>query len=101
MRLIATTCGSTYDTAISVYSGSRGNLTQVAGSNDTRVERCPAENPPNYYGVSMVVFDTAAGETLHIMIGSGYYSPSGGDLLFSLTQAPPPPANDDIEPECQ
>src|SRR5205085_3476119 len=85
-----------YDTAISVYSGSRGNLTQVAGNDDDTGNGCHTQDGPDY-GASLIFFDVAAGETLHIMVGSGYYSPSGGDLLFSLTQAPPPPANDDIE----
>lgn len=70
MRINANTFGSGYDTTLSVYTGSRDALTQVACNDDSGG------------GVqSQVIFDAIAGQPVFFMIGS--YG-SGGDLVFSV-----------------
>ena len=60
----ADTVGSDYDTILSVYTGSRGDLTQIA-CNEERVQ-----------------FEAVAGETYFFMVGA-FGSGPGGQLVFS------------------
>jgi len=78
IRLDANTFGSSYDTTISVYTGSPGALTQIACNDDSAGFQ------------SQVNFDATGGQTYYIMAGS-YFSASGGNLTLTLRQAPPPP----------
>ena len=81
---VADTFGSTFDTALSVYSGTRGALSQLACNNDFR-------GPQSRIRVSLLT-----GETVFFMVG-GLPWDSGGDLEFSVDVAPPPPPNDDFD----
>lgn len=76
----ANTFGSHYDTGLGAYTGTRGNLVEVACNDDT-------------FGLqSQVVIPLAAGETVYFMV-SAYGSGPGGNLVFSLNDgsSPPPP----------
>jgi hypothetical protein len=66
MAIDANTFGSNYGTSVSVYTGTRGALGQVA---------C---------GFDRVSFGVVAGQTYYFMIGS---FGGGGDLAFQVTQA--------------
>jgi hypothetical protein len=79
IELELNTFSSTYDTTISVYTGSPGVLTQIACNDDA-------------IGVlqSQLVFDATGGETYFIMAGA-FNSGSGGNLTLTLRPAPPPP----------
>jgi hypothetical protein len=77
MRVIAHTFGSDYDTTLSVYTGFRGALSQIACNDDFDSLQ------------SRVVFDATAGTTYFLMAGSFGMSP-GGDLQLTVEQAPPP-----------
>jgi hypothetical protein len=77
MRIEANTFGSNYDTTLSVYRGSRGDLTQIACNDDTDSLQ------------SFVRFDAVAGEPYFFMVGA-YRSRPGGDLTFAVNVAPPP-----------
>jgi Family of unknown function (DUF6299) len=78
VRVNANTFGSDYDTTISVYTGSRGSLSQIACNDDT-------------VGVqSRVGFIATAGTTYHIMVGSFSGGP-GGNLQLTVQEAPPAP----------
>lgn len=78
IRLEANTFGSNYDTTLSVYTGSRGALTQVACNDDS-----------NGTLQSRVRFDATAGTTYYFMASS--FSPvDPANLTFNLLQAPPP-----------
>jgi hypothetical protein len=77
MRLDANTFGSDYDTTLSVYTGSRGALTQIACNDDFDSLQ------------SRVVFNATAGTTYFLMAGSFFESP-GGNLVFTVQEAPPP-----------
>lgn len=70
MRINANTFGSSYDTTLSVYTGSRGALTQIACNDDS------GEGTQ-----SQVIFDAIAGQPVFFMVGS---FGSGGDLVFSV-----------------
>jgi hypothetical protein len=78
IRLEANTFGSNYDTTLSVYTGSRGALTQ-AGCNDDS----------NGTLQSRVRFDAVAGTTYYFMVAS-FYPVSPANLVFNLLQGPPP-----------
>jgi len=78
IRLDANTFGSSYDTTISVYTGSPGALTQIACNDDSAGLQ------------SQVIFDATGGQTYYIMAGS-FFSASGGSLTLTLRQPPPPP----------
>jgi hypothetical protein len=89
MIIDANTIGSSYDTTLSAYTGSRGALAQIACNDD-------------YYGVqSRVSFNAFAGQTVFFMVGSFGGGP-GGNLNFNVSFIPPPPpppippANDDF-----
>jgi hypothetical protein len=71
-RVEANTFGSDYDSDLSVYTGTRGNLSEVTCNDD-------AGN-----GVqSKVVFDAVAGRIYYIMVGA-FGSGPGGNLGFNL-----------------
>ena len=77
-RLEANTFGSNYDTTLSVYTGSPGNLIQVGCNDDS-----------NGTLQSRVDFDATAGTTYYFMVASPY-AQSPADLIFNLQLAPPP-----------
>jgi hypothetical protein len=77
MRVEANTFGSNYDTTLSVYTGSRGALSQWGCNDDTDGLQ------------SQVIFDAIAGEAYFFMVGAWANGP-GGDLTFSVNVAPPP-----------
>jgi len=78
IRLDANTFGSSFDTTISVYTGSPGALAQIACNDDTAGLQ------------SQVLVDATGGQTYYIMAGS-CCGQSGGSLTLTLRQAPPPP----------
>lgn len=78
IRLEANTFGSNYDTTLSVYTGTRGALSQTACNDDS-----------NGTVQSRVRFDAAAGTTYYFMVSS-LYPVTGANLVFNLLQAPPP-----------
>jgi hypothetical protein len=71
LNVDANTFGSDYDTTLSVYTGSRGNLTQIACNDDTDGLQ------------SRVQFAAVAEETYFFMIGA-FGSGPGGQLVFSI-----------------
>jgi hypothetical protein len=86
MRLEADTYGSNYDTTLSVWTGQRATLQQIACNDD-------------WNGLqSYVSFDVAAGVTYYIMVGR-FGSGSGGDMQLHVQEVnvPPPPPNDDFD----
>lgn len=77
VELVIDTFGSSYDTTLSVYTGPRGALTQLACNDD-------------WGGLqSRVHFTALAGETYAIMIGA-YASGPGGQLVVSADVLPAP-----------
>jgi hypothetical protein len=84
MNIAADTQGSDYDTALSVYTGSQSNLMQIACNDD-------AGSPQ-----SRVQIQAVAGETYFFMVAAFGESPSG-QLIFSVSVAPPPPSIDAID----
>jgi len=78
MRVEFNTFGSDYDTTLSVHTGTRGALTQVACNDNS-----------GGGSQSRVRFDAVAGVTYWIMAGSYYYWP-GGHLVLNVLPAPPP-----------
>jgi hypothetical protein len=79
MRLEANTFGSNYDTTLSVYTGARGALTQLACNDDS-----------NGSVQSRVRFDAVAGTTYFFMVSSFSFFPvSAANLTFNLVPAPP------------
>ena len=70
-RIEANTFGSDYDTDLVVYTGTRGDLTEIACNDDAESVQ------------SRVVFDAVAGETYFIMVGA-FASGPGGNLVFNL-----------------
>jgi hypothetical protein len=74
----ADTSGSDYATTLSVYTGSRGSLSQIACAS------FPAQ----------VTFNASANTTYFFMIASACCGNPGGNLVFRLN---PPPVNDDID----
>ena len=82
--ITANTFGSDYDTTLSVYTGTRGALTQVACNDD-------------YNGVqSFVQFSASAGQTYFFMVSQFSTGGSGGSLVFNI-DGRIPPANDDVD----
>jgi hypothetical protein len=71
------TFGSNYDTTLSVYTGARGSLHQIACNDDTDGLQ------------SRVIWDAAAGTTYYLM-ASSFASGAGGDLSFEVKQGPVP-----------
>jgi len=78
MRVEMNTFGSDYDTTLSVYTGTRGSLTQLA-CNDN------AGKSPQ----SRIRFDAQAGVTYWVMAGA-YYGSAGGQLVLNVLEPPPP-----------
>jgi hypothetical protein len=76
VRLEANTLASNYDTTLSVYTGTPGTLTQVSCNDDS-----------NDSLQSRVRFNAQAGVTYFMMVGS-YGDTPGGDLTFTVTEAP-------------
>jgi hypothetical protein len=74
MRIEVDTVDSMYDTTLSVYTGSRGALTEIACSEDQL-----------YFGMAKLGFDAAAGTTYHIMMG-GWVGGPGGDWVIDVTR---------------
>jgi hypothetical protein len=73
----ANTLGSDYDTTLSVYSGARGALDQIACNDD-------------FGGLeSSVTWEAVAGTTYHLMAGSFFDSP-GGNLSLTVQESEPP-----------
>jgi hypothetical protein len=71
------TIGSDYDTTLSAWTGTEGNLSEVACNDD-------------FFGLqSQVLFEAEAGTTYYIMAGSFLDSP-GGSLTLNVDVAPPP-----------
>lgn len=83
IRLDANTFGSSYDTTISMYTGSPGALTQIACNDDSGSRQ------------SQIVINATGGQTYYVMAGS-YMSSGGGDLTLTLREAPPPPPAPEI-----
>jgi hypothetical protein len=80
IRLEANTFGSGYDNSLSVYTGSRGALTQI-GCNDDAGGTLQAR----------VRFDATAGTTYYFMVASPNLPLlTSANLVFNLLQAPPP-----------
>lgn len=74
-NLVAHTHGTNYDTMLAVWTGTPGNLTNVACNDDT--------NSPNFSYQSEVKFTGQAG-TLYYIEVARYGSGAGGSLLFTL-----------------
>lgn len=80
IRLEANTFGSNYDTTLSVYTGTRGALSQLACNDDS-----------NNTLQSRVRFNAVAGTTYFFMVSSVSFFPvSSASLVFNLLPAPPP-----------
>lgn len=78
MRIEANTFGSNYDTTLSVYTGSRGALTQLACNDDSGSLQ------------SRIRFDAVAGTTYYFMVSSfSFFPASNANLVFNLLPAPP------------
>jgi len=75
----ADTSGSGYDTTLSVYTGSRGALSQVGCAS------FPAQ----------VTFSASANTTYFFMVASACCGGPGGSLVFNVVELKPP-ANDEI-----
>src|SRR2546428_6458458 len=86
MPVKADTFGSNYDTVLSAYTGSRGSLNTVACNDD-------AGGPQ-----SRIAFDATGGTTYFFLVAAccGNGGGGGGDLVFSVSEAVPPP-NDDFD----
>jgi hypothetical protein len=79
VRVEANTFGSDYDTTLSMYTGTRGDLSQIDCNDDAAGTL-----------QSRVRFDATAGETYYFMVGAWASGP-GGNLVFSADIAPPEP----------
>lgn len=78
MFLEANTFGSNYDTTLSVYTGSRGALTQIACNDDS-----------NGTFQSRVRFNAVAGTTYYFEVSS-FFPGGSANLVFNLLLGPPP-----------
>jgi hypothetical protein len=79
IRIEANTFGSNYDTTLSVYTGSRGSLTQLACNDDSQSLQ------------SRIRFDAVAGTTYYFMVSTfGSFFVPNANLVFNLLPAPPP-----------
>jgi hypothetical protein len=79
MLLEANTLGSGYDTSLSVYTGSRGALSQMVCNDD-------AGNSLQ----SRVRIEATAGTTYYFMVASRFFPVPAANLVFNLQPAPPP-----------
>ena len=79
MVIEANTFGSNYDTTLSVYTGSRGSLTQLACNDDSGSLQ------------SRIRFSAVAGTTYYFMVSSfSFSSVSNANLVFNLLPGPQP-----------
>jgi len=79
MRIEANTFGSNYDTTLSVYTGTRGSLTQLACNDDSQSLQ------------SRIRFNAVAGTTYYFMVSSfSFFPASNANLVFNLLPGPPP-----------
>jgi VCBS repeat-containing protein len=79
MVIEANTFGSNYDTTLSVYTGSRGSLTQLACNDDSGSLQ------------SRIRFNAVAGTTYYFMVSSFSFFPvSNANLVFNLLPGPQP-----------
>jgi hypothetical protein len=78
MRVEADIFGSGYDTTLSVYTGARGSLIQVACNDNADATL-----------QSRVRFDAVAGTTYFFMV-SAFFEGLGGPLSFNVKEGPPP-----------
>jgi hypothetical protein len=74
----ANTAGSDYDTTLSAYTGSLGNLTQIACNDDA-----------SGTFQSQVIIPVTAGVTYYFMAGS-YFGGPGSNLIFNVDVSPGP-----------
>ena len=77
VRVEANTFGSNFDSTLSVYTGARGSLTQIACNDDSGSTL-----------QSRVRFDAIAGTTYYFMVSSLSQASLAG-LLFNVIEAPP------------
>ena len=77
-KVVMKTYRSTYDTTLSVYTGSRSNLKQIACNNNAGSTR-----------QSKVEFVSEPGKTYYVMVGS-YNNQPAGQLLLTVKDAPLP-----------
>jgi V8-like Glu-specific endopeptidase len=70
-RLIMNLCGSGYDTVVSAYSGTCGDLTELGCNDDAGTARCPSNGFNSYLAVPVV-----SGTVYYIRV-SGYNGASG------------------------
>ena len=76
--VIVSTCGSSFDTVLTVYTGYCGGLTAVA---------CDDDNGPACPGLQASVrFSANAGVTYHLLAGG--YNSAGGNLSMVATLVP-------------
>ena len=80
--MVITTCGSSYDTLLAVYSGTPGMLSQVTTNDD---------NPRCGGGTSRVTFPVLAGAQYYVAVDGR--NAATGDLRLTVD----PPANDDFD----
>lgn len=76
--LIIDTFGSNYDTTLSAWTGTRGNLTQVACNDDFASLQ------------SRIAFTADAGVTYYLMAGTFPIGGGGGSLVLNGQTLPPP-----------
>jgi hypothetical protein len=82
--LEANTLGSTYDTTLSVYVGTRGALIPLACNDDFQGSQ------------SRVEVMLSAGTTYYLMVGAYYYPGQGGSLQFSMSALEGPAVEVDL-----
>jgi IPT/TIG domain-containing protein/PKD domain-containing protein len=78
------TCGSTFDTLLSAYTGVCGSLTQISGACNGDVD--PDGTNGCNGGGSMISVALTAGQTAHLRVASPYYFDTRG--VLSLTVSP-------------
>lgn len=76
IEVTANTFGSDYDTTLSVYTGARGALTEVACNDDSGSLQ------------SRVAFAAVSGTTYFLMVGS-FFDSAGGNLVLHVAALPP------------
>ena len=79
LRITANTAGSDYDTGLSLYTGAPGALSQLDCNDDAGGTL-----------QSSVTFDAQAGTTYFFMV-EAYPGTGGGNLVFNVLEALPPP----------
>jgi hypothetical protein len=88
-RYAISTQGTVYDTLVTVYTGSRGALSEVS---------CNDNYEPIGSYQARLRFDAEAGTTYHVGVTLGLgFQPRAGILEFAVEPAPAPPVNDDFD----